>query len=120
MSINGIVAGPTLGLFTLGMFSPWISSRTAVAGFLSGLATGIMLYAFNDPTQEFTKLLNGKICIYIHFFYEKNSFACGAFFAIILLMFISSKRNKGRFKESDRKNLIKKNIKKAHLVYINE
>ena len=45
MSINGIVAGPTLGLFTLGMLCPWVSSRSAGVGFLSGFGTGIMLWA---------------------------------------------------------------------------
>ena len=58
MSINGIVAGPTLGLFTLGMLCPWVSSRSAGIGFLSGLGTGIMLYSMSHPTDEFTKILD--------------------------------------------------------------
>ena len=58
MSINGIVAGPTLGLFTLGMLCPWVSSRSAGVGFLSGLGTGIMLYSMSTPTDQFTKLLD--------------------------------------------------------------
>ena len=60
MSINGIVAGPTLGLFTLGMFCPWIGSRTAGLGFISGLSIAIFLYVFSHPTNQFTKLLDGK------------------------------------------------------------
>ena len=60
MSINGIVAGPTLGLFTLGIFCPWIGSRTAGIGFISGLSTSIALYVFSYPTDEFTKLLDGS------------------------------------------------------------
>ena len=58
MSINGIVAGPTLGLFTLGMLCPWVSSRSAGIGFLSGLGTGIMLYSMSNPTDQFTKILD--------------------------------------------------------------
>ena len=58
MSINGIVAGPTLGLFTLGILCPWVSSRSAGIGFLSGLGTGIMLYSMSTPTEQFTKILD--------------------------------------------------------------
>ena len=58
MSINGIVAGPTLGLFTLGILCPWVSSRSAGVGFLSGLGTGIMLYSMSTPTEQFTKILD--------------------------------------------------------------
>lgn len=58
MSINGIVAGPTLGLFTLGMLCPWVSSRSAGIGFLSGLGTGVMLYSMSNPTDQFTKILS--------------------------------------------------------------
>ena len=58
MSINGIVAGPTLGLFTLGMLCPWVSSRSAGVGFLSGFGTGIMLYSMSTPTDQFTKVLD--------------------------------------------------------------
>ena len=61
MSINGIVAGPTLGLFTLGMLAPWVGSKSAGVGFSLGLITGIMLYVFNDSTDEFTKKLPGNI-----------------------------------------------------------
>jgi len=57
MSINGIVAGPTLGLFTLGMLAPWVGSKSAGLGFSLGLFTGVILYVFNDPTDEFTRKL---------------------------------------------------------------
>ena len=79
MSINGIVAGPTLGLFTLGMLAPWVGSKSAGLGFSLGLLTGIMLYVFNDPTDEFTKKLpgneasNSKILVIIPYSQINNS-----------------------------------------------
>ena len=61
MSVNGIVAGPVLGLFTVGMFCPWVGSRPAIISFLLGIITASMMYIFNNPTEEFTNKLPGKI-----------------------------------------------------------
>ena len=44
MSINGMVMGPSLGLFSLGAFFPWVNSAGALVGFLSGLGSAIWLY----------------------------------------------------------------------------
>ena len=36
--------GPSLGLFSLGAFFPWVNSIGALTGFLSGLGSAIWLY----------------------------------------------------------------------------
>ena len=59
MSVNGIVAGPTLGLFSLGMFCPWISKAPAKIGYFAGLGLAILFYVMDNPTDEFTKPLAG-------------------------------------------------------------
>ncbi|XP_033225867.1 sodium-coupled monocarboxylate transporter 1-like [Belonocnema kinseyi] len=38
LSFNGMVGGVTLGLFSLGMFVPWVNSKGAMVGALTGLA----------------------------------------------------------------------------------
>lgn len=58
MSVNGIVAGPTLGLFSLGMFCPWISNKPAKIGYFAGLGLAIIFYVLDNPTDEFTKPLS--------------------------------------------------------------
>ena len=60
MSVNGIVAGPMLGLFTLGMFCPWVGSVPATVAFLTSVLSSSLMYLFNNPTQIFQKLLPGK------------------------------------------------------------
>ena len=60
MSVNGIVAGPVLGLFTVGMFCPWVGSQPAVISFGLSIFTSSTMYLFNNPTVEFTNLLSGK------------------------------------------------------------
>jgi len=57
MSINGMVMGPSLGLFSLGAFFPWINSTGALVGFLSGLGAAIWLYVGSQicpPGPEWT------------------------------------------------------------------
>ena len=43
-SINGCVSGPTLGLFTLGIFFPFVSELSAIIGLICGLAISIWVY----------------------------------------------------------------------------
>jgi Na+/proline symporter len=63
MSVLGIVAGPTLGLFSLGMFCPWISTKPAKLGYFAGLGLAILFYVLDNPTDEFTKPLPGDLQI---------------------------------------------------------
>ena len=44
MSINGMVMGPSLGVFSLGAFFPWVNSTGALVGYLCGLGSAIWLY----------------------------------------------------------------------------
>ena len=43
-SVNGIVGGPTVGIFTLGLFFPWVSQVPAVIGLILGLACAIWVF----------------------------------------------------------------------------
>ena len=44
MSINGMVMGPSLGVFSLGAFFPWVNGTGALVGYLCGLGSAIWLY----------------------------------------------------------------------------
>jgi len=39
-SINGIVGGPTIGIFTLGIFFPYVGEIPAIIGMVIGLGVG--------------------------------------------------------------------------------
>ena len=43
-SINGIVGGPTIGIFTLGIFFPYVSEIPAVIGLVVGLGVSVWVY----------------------------------------------------------------------------
>ncbi|XP_076328094.1 sodium-coupled monocarboxylate transporter 2-like [Tachypleus tridentatus] len=52
LSIRGMIGGPLLGLFTLGMFFPWSNSKGAGGGLLCGLAISFCIgfgAFFNQP-----------------------------------------------------------------------
>merc|ERR1711884_801058 len=44
MSVNSIVFSPTLGLFILAIWVPWVDKFGAIVGYTSGVATGVGLY----------------------------------------------------------------------------
>ena len=43
-SINGMIGGPTLGLFTLGVFVPFVTELPAMIGLISGLGVSIWVF----------------------------------------------------------------------------
>merc|ERR1711974_29053 len=47
MNVNSIVFAPTLGLFTLGIFTKFGNRYGAIIGYTGGIATGAMLYLTN-------------------------------------------------------------------------
>ena len=66
-SINGCVSGPTLGLFTLGIFFPFVSELPAVIGLFCGLAVSIWVYVGSNifpPGPNWTRQqsLNTSSC----------------------------------------------------------
>ena len=61
MSINGMVMGPALGIFSLGAFFPWVNSAGALTGYVCGLGASIWLYVGSQicpPGKEWTRELN--------------------------------------------------------------
>ena len=61
MSINGMVMGPSLGVFSLGAFFPWVNSTGAIVGYLCGLGSAIWLYVGSQicpPGPEWTNELS--------------------------------------------------------------
>ena len=61
MSINGMVMGPSLGVFSLGAFFPWVNSTGALVGYLCGLGSAIWLYVGSQicpPGPEWTNELS--------------------------------------------------------------
>ena len=48
-SINGMVGGPTIGFYTIGIFMPFISEMPALAGLISGL--GVSIWVFVGQNQ---------------------------------------------------------------------
>ena len=61
MSINGMVMGPALGIFSLGAFFPWVNSTGALTGYVLGLGSSIWLYVGSQicpPGKEWTKELD--------------------------------------------------------------
>ena len=66
-SINGCVSGPTLGLFTLGIFFPFVSEIPAIIGLICGLAVSIWVYIGSNiyppgPTWTRQQSLNISSC----------------------------------------------------------
>ena len=43
-SINGMVGGPTIGFYTIGIFVPFISELPAMMGLISGLSISIWVF----------------------------------------------------------------------------
>ena len=61
MSINGMVMGPALGIFSLGAFFPWANSTGALTGYILGLGSSIWLYVGSQicpPGPEWTNELS--------------------------------------------------------------
>ena len=42
---NGMVGGPTIGFYTIGIFMPFISEMPAVMGLVSGLGVSVWVFA---------------------------------------------------------------------------
>ena len=64
LSINGMLGGPTFGLFLLAFFNPWSESIGAIVGYIVGIATGVWCYIGSKtypPLPEFTKALPTEI-----------------------------------------------------------
>ena len=78
MSVNGIVAGPVLGLFTIGMFCPWVGSPAAFISFALSILISTTMYLNNNPTPEFTNILSCEFEIFKTLYTQiKNFFVFG-------------------------------------------
>ena len=58
-SINGMMGGPTLGLFTAGVFVPFVTELPAMIGLISGLGVSIWVFIGQNkfkPGPQWTRL----------------------------------------------------------------
>ena len=59
-SINGVLGGAVLALFTLGIFFPWVGETSAIAGVVAGLAVSIWIFVggtFNETDLKWTRIV---------------------------------------------------------------
>jgi len=60
LSINGMLGGPTLGMFLIAIFNPFIEKIGVIIGYLSGIAIAAWCYVGSTsypPLRKFTKIL---------------------------------------------------------------
>lgn len=57
-SINGIVGGPTIGIFTLGIFFPYVSEIPAIIGLLLGLAVSVWVYVCSKSLDTLNQCID--------------------------------------------------------------
>jgi sodium-coupled monocarboxylate transporter 8/12 len=63
LTIFGVVGGPLLGLFTLGMMFPFTSQKGAVPAFLLALGIGLWI-GFGGPKPPVHRLTGSTLCPY--------------------------------------------------------
>ena len=64
MSINGMLGGPTTGMFLLAFFNPWSESIGVAIGYIVGIGMGVWCYIGSTvypPYPEFIKELPTQI-----------------------------------------------------------
>lgn len=61
LTIFGVVGGPLMGIFTLGMMFPFTSQRAVIPAFLIALALGLLI-GFGGPKPPVMRLTGGTSC----------------------------------------------------------
>lgn len=61
LTIFGVVGGPLMGLFTLGMIFPFTSQRAVIPSFIIALTLGMWI-GFGGPKPPVQRLIGGTSC----------------------------------------------------------
>ena len=60
LSLSGIFGGPTLGIYSLGMFVPIMNALSAVIGYFFGFGTALWIYFGSTSYPSLKRILNFK------------------------------------------------------------
>ena len=63
LSLSGIFGGPTLGLYSLGMFIPIMDALSAVIGYFFGFGTALWIYFGSTSYPSLKRILDFKNAI---------------------------------------------------------